>query len=165
MLDSHSCLQVFVVPSRFRIHELGVFTGRPVYGPLPTSLSYDCRPHFPDNCRKHGIRELSYPDLQRVLIRFTSLYCKSLTRWHLARYLKYGHWISLRFTMWVFNLDVIRNVVAHFVTRWLLLKLVPARFGLKEPLTFLLDHPRRCFVYLFPSHQTWFLFSVVLGLM
>jgi len=47
---------------------------------------------------------------------------------------------------------------------WLLLKLTPSRFGLKEPLTFLLDHPRRCFVYLFPSHQTWFLFSVVLGL-
>ncbi|KAF9782414.1 cation transport protein-domain-containing protein [Thelephora terrestris] len=49
-------------------------------------------------------------------------------------------------------------------TIWSLLKLTPARFGLKEPLTFLLDHPRRCFVYLFPSHQTWFLFTVVLGL-
>ncbi|KAF9650993.1 TrkH-domain-containing protein [Thelephora ganbajun] len=54
--------------------------------------------------------------------------------------------------------------IVHPVTRWSLLKLAPAHFGLKEPLTFLLDHPRRCFVYLFPSHQTWFLLSVILGL-
>ena len=25
----------------------------------------------------------------------------------------------------------------------------------------MLDHPRRCFVYLFPSHQTWFLLTVL----
>ncbi|KAG8770567.1 low affinity potassium transporter [Ceratobasidium sp. 428] len=31
-----------------------------------------------------------------------------------------------------------------------------------ETLSFLLDHPRRCFIYLFPSHQTWFLFIVLL---
>jgi len=30
----------------------------------------------------------------------------------------------------------------------------------REPLQFLLDHPRRCFIYLFPSHQTWFLVVV-----
>ncbi|KAG2005785.1 potassium transporter [Coprinopsis cinerea AmutBmut pab1-1] len=29
--------------------------------------------------------------------------------------------------------------------------------GLHVAFTFLLDHPRRCFLYLFPSHQTWFL--------
>ena len=33
-----------------------------------------------------------------------------------------------------------------------------------ETLHFLLDHPRRCFIYLFPSHQTWFLFTIVLAL-
>ncbi|KAJ3903257.1 potassium transporter [Lentinula edodes] len=27
----------------------------------------------------------------------------------------------------------------------------------EKAFSFLLDHPRRCFVYLFPSHQTWFL--------
>jgi len=26
-----------------------------------------------------------------------------------------------------------------------------------ETLHFLLDHPRRCFLFLFPSHQTWYL--------
>ncbi|KAG2015589.1 potassium transporter [Coprinopsis cinerea AmutBmut pab1-1] len=31
-------------------------------------------------------------------------------------------------------------------------------------LEFLLDHPRRCYIYLFPSHQTWFLLTVVIGL-
>ena len=25
----------------------------------------------------------------------------------------------------------------------------------------MLDHPRRCFIYLFPSHQTWFLVTVL----
>ncbi|TBU40177.1 cation transport protein-domain-containing protein [Dichomitus squalens] len=47
---------------------------------------------------------------------------------------------------------------------WILRKLVPRRSRLSETLHFLLDHPRRCFVYLFPSHQTWFLFTVLLGL-
>ncbi|KAF8637169.1 hypothetical protein AX17_003073 [Amanita inopinata Kibby_2008] len=28
---------------------------------------------------------------------------------------------------------------------------------LHQTLSFLLEHPRRCFLYLFPSHQTWFL--------
>ncbi|WVQ65241.1 uncharacterized protein L199_003414 [Kwoniella botswanensis] len=31
-----------------------------------------------------------------------------------------------------------------------------------ETLHFLLDHPRRCFLYLFPSHQTWYLLFIVL---
>ncbi|CAH7672704.1 cation transport protein-domain-containing protein [Phakopsora pachyrhizi] len=34
--------------------------------------------------------------------------------------------------------------------------------GRKDVLMFLLDHPRRCFVYLFPSKQTWILFSILL---
>ncbi|KAG8907172.1 low affinity potassium transporter [Tulasnella sp. 403] len=41
---------------------------------------------------------------------------------------------------------------------WILYHLVPEKH--KEPLQFLLDHPRRCFLYLFPSHQTWFLVVV-----
>ncbi|KAG8907173.1 low affinity potassium transporter [Tulasnella sp. 403] len=45
---------------------------------------------------------------------------------------------------------------------WILYHLVPERH--KEPLQFLLDHPRRCFLYLFPSHQTWFLVVVFFAL-
>ncbi|KPV78189.1 uncharacterized protein RHOBADRAFT_10478, partial [Rhodotorula graminis WP1] len=40
---------------------------------------------------------------------------------------------------------------------WTFSKVVPRRSQLRETLQFLLDHPRRCFIYLFPSHQTWFL--------
>ncbi|CCO33656.1 Low-affinity potassium transport protein [Rhizoctonia solani AG-1 IB] len=42
---------------------------------------------------------------------------------------------------------------------WLLSKVVGKRSH--ETLSFLLDHPRRCFIYLFPSHQTWFLLIVL----
>ncbi|PPQ87456.1 hypothetical protein CVT25_008192 [Psilocybe cyanescens] len=47
---------------------------------------------------------------------------------------------------------------------WSLSKFVSAHSRMHETLHFLLDHPRRCFIYLFPSHQTWFLLTVVLGL-
>ncbi|ORY75670.1 cation transport protein-domain-containing protein [Leucosporidium creatinivorum] len=40
---------------------------------------------------------------------------------------------------------------------WIISKLVPRQSRTRETLQFLLDHPRRCFIYLFPSHQTWFL--------
>ncbi|KAJ4483156.1 cation transport protein-domain-containing protein [Lentinula lateritia] len=43
-------------------------------------------------------------------------------------------------------------------------KIVPRTSPLHETLQFLLDHPRRCFIYLFPSHQTWFLLIVVITL-
>ncbi|EGO00821.1 hypothetical protein SERLA73DRAFT_105229 [Serpula lacrymans var. lacrymans S7.3] len=47
---------------------------------------------------------------------------------------------------------------------WIISKLVPSTSRAKETLHFLLDHPRRCFIYLFPSHQTWFLLTVLLML-
>lgn len=37
-----------------------------------------------------------------------------------------------------------------------------SRFG--ESVQFLLDHPRRCFIYLFPTHQTWFLVAMLVVL-
>lgn len=40
---------------------------------------------------------------------------------------------------------------------WTLSKLVPQGSRTKETFQFLLDHPRRCFIYLFPSHNTWLL--------
>lgn len=33
----------------------------------------------------------------------------------------------------------------------------------RDSLQFLLDHPRRCFLYLFPSHQTWYLTLALLA--
>ncbi|KAF9268582.1 TrkH-domain-containing protein [Marasmius fiardii PR-910] len=49
-------------------------------------------------------------------------------------------------------------------TIWILSKLVPQTSRTHETLHFLLDHPRRCFIYLFPSHQTWFLLTIVVTL-
>ncbi|KDQ20082.1 hypothetical protein BOTBODRAFT_125633 [Botryobasidium botryosum FD-172 SS1] len=46
-------------------------------------------------------------------------------------------------------------------TIWVISKCVPENSRTNETLHFLLDHPRRCFLYLFPSHQTWFLFTVL----
>ncbi|WVR05816.1 hypothetical protein IAU60_002841 [Kwoniella sp. DSM 27419] len=47
---------------------------------------------------------------------------------------------------------------------WVIYKLVPVTSRVHESLKFLLDHPRRCFVYLFPSTQTWVLALVMLTL-
>lgn len=44
---------------------------------------------------------------------------------------------------------------------WFLSRIVPSTSRTYETLRFLLDHPRRCFVYLFPSAQTWFLLFVL----
>ncbi|KAJ9474569.1 Low-affinity potassium transport protein [Pseudozyma hubeiensis] len=44
---------------------------------------------------------------------------------------------------------------------WLISLCVPSSSRAYETLRFLLDHPRRCFVYLFPSSQTWFLLCVL----
>lgn len=45
---------------------------------------------------------------------------------------------------------------------WLLSCCVHKESHLYETLRFLLDHPRRCFVYLFPRENTWFLFALVI---
>ncbi|KAL4252407.1 Potassium transport protein [Abortiporus biennis] len=49
-------------------------------------------------------------------------------------------------------------------TIWMIAKVTPKNSRSSETLHFLLDHPRRCFIYLFPSHQTWFLLTVLIGL-
>ncbi|KAL6301984.1 cation transport protein-domain-containing protein [Sparassis latifolia] len=48
------------------------------------------------------------------------------------------------------------------LSSWILAKLYPNNSRTKESMQFLLDHPRRCFIYLFPSHQTWLLFGITM---
>lgn len=69
---------------------------------------------------------------------------------------------SLRFSVYVSLLrsETDRLFYAHL--SWVTTKLVPKQSQLNETLHFLLDHPRRCFIYLFPSHQTWFLLTVLI---
>ena len=45
---------------------------------------------------------------------------------------------------------------------WIISKLVPRRSSIREPLSFLLNHPRRCYTLLFPSGPTWALFGILL---
>ncbi|OCH94151.1 TrkH-domain-containing protein [Obba rivulosa] len=44
---------------------------------------------------------------------------------------------------------------------WISTKLVKEGSKRDQALHFLLDHPRRCFLYLFPSHVTWFLLATL----
>ena len=47
---------------------------------------------------------------------------------------------------------------------WTMSKLVPRHSSLQEPLSFLLNHPRRCYTLLFPSAPTWALFGILIAL-
>ncbi|KAL2695878.1 hypothetical protein AAEP93_003178 [Penicillium crustosum] len=44
---------------------------------------------------------------------------------------------------------------------WVSYKVCPAESSIKDPLKFLLDHPRRCYTLLFPSRPTWILFGIL----
>lgn len=44
---------------------------------------------------------------------------------------------------------------------WTMSKLCPKESSMREPLSFLLDHPRRCYTLLFPSKPTWVLFGAL----
>ncbi|EWY79271.1 hypothetical protein FOYG_17552 [Fusarium oxysporum NRRL 32931] len=45
---------------------------------------------------------------------------------------------------------------------WTFYKLVPKNSALRGPLAFLLEHPRRCCMLLFPSRPTWILLGILL---
>ncbi|KAF5655760.1 putative potassium transporter TRK-1 [Fusarium heterosporum] len=44
---------------------------------------------------------------------------------------------------------------------WIMSKVVPKNSSTHECLSFLLDHPRRCYTLLFPSLPTWILFGII----
>ncbi|KAI0072036.1 TrkH-domain-containing protein [Panus rudis PR-1116 ss-1] len=49
-------------------------------------------------------------------------------------------------------------------TIWALMKCFPHDSQTRESLLFLLHHPRRCFINLFPSRQTWLLLAIVFAM-
>lgn len=51
-------------------------------------------------------------------------------------------------------------IMLRFVI-WFMSQCVPKHSRTYETLSFLLDHPRRCYLYLFPSQNTWFLLFVL----
>ncbi|KAK0439454.1 potassium transporter [Desarmillaria tabescens] len=52
--------------------------------------------------------------------------------------------------------------IKKWFSRWICSKFTEPGSDLDKALDFLLHHPRRCFIYLFPSHQTWYLVVVLL---
>lgn len=73
--------------------------------------------------------------------------------------------IFLRLTIWILSkctrrTSQTRETLQFVIRARVAMPTCPdARFRTNR---FLLDHPRRCFIYLFPSYQTWFLlFSLV----
>lgn len=54
-------------------------------------------------------------------------------------------------------------IMLRFVI-WVMSRCVPRTSPTYETLRFLLDHPRRCFLYLFPAENTWFLLAVLVVL-
>lgn len=64
--------------------------------------------------------------------------------------------------LWMTFLIYIGNTAYPCMLRlviWIAFKLVPKDSAIREPLNFLLDHPRRCYTVLFPSKVTWILFA------
>ncbi|KZT12176.1 TrkH-domain-containing protein [Laetiporus sulphureus 93-53] len=51
------------------------------------------------------------------------------------------------------------TLMPHTIS-WILMTVFPHQSRTKQTLQFLLDHPRRCFIYMFPSNQTWLLFAM-----
>lgn len=47
---------------------------------------------------------------------------------------------------------------------WILSRVVPKNSSTHKSLSFLLDHPRRCYTLLFPSRPTWILFGIISAL-
>lgn len=47
---------------------------------------------------------------------------------------------------------------------WTMYRLAPLKSSIREPLSFLLNHPRRCYTLLFPSRPTWILFGIIFTL-
>ena len=47
---------------------------------------------------------------------------------------------------------------------WIMSKVVPRDSATQEPLSFLLNHPRRCYTLLFPRGTTWALFGIIFTL-
>ncbi|KAI4687990.1 uncharacterized protein J4E84_004918 [Alternaria hordeiaustralica] len=50
------------------------------------------------------------------------------------------------------------------ITIWVLKKILPKESRIRNTMQFLLQHPRRCFIYLFPKRETVYLFLVQLGI-
>lgn len=115
---------------------LGVQSGRCVDGPLPEGIPFDCRDVLLDPRWQHGVPSLVRPPLPAGnakadclvdLVAASASSCRS------------------------FFLEQLMSSLTTSSRSWIISKIVPSQSRTRETLQFLLDHPRRCFIYLFPS--------------
>lgn len=64
-------------------------------------------------------------------------------------------------TMWLILIGNTAFPVMLRVVIWIFSNIVPKTSQIYETLRFLLDHPRRCYIYLFPTQMTIVLFGIV----
>ena len=69
-------------------------------------------------------------------------------------------WPMVLLTFLAFAGNTCYPIILRFIL-WAMQKMVPRRSSLREPLQFLLDHPRRCYTLLFPRNVTWVLFGIL----
>jgi len=84
-----------------------------------------------------------YSLVDQNLVPFQSAYPLLIFMIWLALAGNTGFPIFLRFCIWI------SHRLSRKGSKW------------RDTFHFILDHPRRCFIYLFPSRQTWFLFTVL----
>ncbi|GAB1313193.1 Potassium transport protein [Madurella fahalii] len=86
----------------------------------------------------------------------------ALTPDSMARF-KDATWPMLVMTFLAFAGNTCYPIFLRLVI-WTMSRLVPSSSSIREPLRFLLDHPRRCYTLLFPSRPTWILFGILFAL-
>jgi potassium uptake Trk family protein len=69
-------------------------------------------------------------------------------------------WPMLLLTFLAFAGETFYPIFVRLII-WIMYKLTPKSSATKESLQFLLNHPRRCSMLLFPSHPTWILFGIL----
>ncbi|KAH7309580.1 cation transport protein-domain-containing protein [Stachybotrys elegans] len=74
-----------------------------------------------------------------------------------------SEWIMIIMSFLAFAGNTFYPVFLRLII-WTMYKITPSHSSIREPLSFLLDHPRRCYTLLFPSRPTWILFAILFAL-
>lgn len=155
---------------RFRLYELGYVASGSVNDSFSEGISHDYLHGFPHTCWKYCIRRCSTQCdyFQRtdemhltacIVSHNRSKLYDQCTDFHVLCIIASASLCESPYVVDKFSL-----LITTFFDSWIISKLVPFKSRTNETLHFLLDHPRRCFIYLFPSHQTWFLLTVLIML-
>jgi hypothetical protein len=137
---------------------------QPEHGPFPNGVPHDCRLNLLCFSWKHCVCTFftfSLPDFVDLflLADFVSILYPRL-------------WldspsgpVTLAFGFQCETKDFLCNCPLRVSSSsWAYSKVVRKSSKTYETARFLLDHPRRCFIYMFPSRQTWLLFAILIAI-